>query len=336
MNLKNCHRLILEIQVLLPAGVSDDPALCWHQFFYKILCIGTVVSDVLQWDYDRTGHDTEHLWHPNNGRIAFSWMLPRPLLPCPLGSPLLRIHCTQQTFAERETFCKKQKKQTAIYGNVWQYGSSTDLDAPRWTLLSLCTCRQVAESLSPSPKQHVCLSFPRTKLAESEAISPSPMHLDCMRVLKKRTTLMTFTLCILLHLFSMCHNFCYAFEQFCLLHVKSLYTGPKKSWHPSLEQNVCAWWGVVALPDKVEILQREDLLANCRCLDSKSPYFALSSCFFLHPTSFLVHGSPHGRRSHINTLLHTEASIPELQEYKVEKRTMTLQLNQLYSILLYF
>lgn len=30
MNLKNCHHLILEIQVLLPAAVSDDPALCRH------------------------------------------------------------------------------------------------------------------------------------------------------------------------------------------------------------------------------------------------------------------------------------------------------------------
>lgn len=36
------------------------------------------------------------------------------------------------------------------------------------------------------------------------------------------------------------------------------------------------------------------------------------------------------------TLLHTEASIRELREYKVEKRKVTLQLNQLYDILLYY
>lgn len=210
--------------------------------------------------------------------------------------------------------------------NKRQYGSSTDGSNMTGRFWVSALCRQAAESLSPLPKQHVCLSFRRTKLAESEAISPSPRHLDCM----------TFTLCIL-HLFSMCHNFCSnAFEQCCFHRVKasshSTQVWKKSWWHPSLEQNVCAWWGVVALPDKVEILQKEDLLANCHSLGSKSSCFGLSSCFFLvHPTSFLVH--PMDRNG---TLLHTEASIRELQEYKVEKRKVTLQLNQLYDILLYY
>ena len=129
-------------------------------------------------------HDSERWWHPNNGRIVFVGRCPCPVL---WGVLFLEFIVLNKPCGSRKHFARNKR----------QYGSSTDGSNMTGRFWVSALCRQAAESLSPLPKQHVCLSFRRTKLAESEAISPSPRHLDCM----------TFTLCIL-HLFPMCHNFC--------------------------------------------------------------------------------------------------------------------------------